>query len=172
MTNKSGLRKQLRQDRLKQSGEERQAKSALICEHLLALVDWSQIRFLHYYEPLMELGEVDISGFITDLGKVHPQIDLFTTRKFDDIWQVTPIDETGNVRTPEFDVIVVPMLGFDPASLQRIGYGGGFYDKFLATQTQAQKIGVCFELGKTTNLPTEPHDVPLDQIVTETKIYI
>ena len=63
------------------------------------------------------------------------------------------------------------MLGFDPKTLHRIGYGGGYYDQFLATQPQAQKIGVCFDHGKTENIPTEPHDIPLDVIVTEENIY-
>jgi 5-formyltetrahydrofolate cyclo-ligase len=67
---------------------------------------------------------------------------------------------------PAFDVIIVPMLGFD-ASLQRIGWGGGYYDKFLAAQPQAIKIGVCYSIGEVEHIPAEPHDVPLDMIVTE-----
>lgn len=168
---KAELRHQLRQARLSMSGEERQAKSQLINEKLLGLIDWSPIRFLHYYEPLMELGEVDITGFINTLGKVHPQIDLFTARKFDGSWRVVPIDSEQSSATPSFDVIIVPMLGFDPTSLHRLGYGGGFYDKFLSTQERANKIGVCFEQGRAENLPTDPHDIALDQIVTETNLY-
>lgn len=67
----------------------------------------------------------------------------------------------------EFDLILVPMLGFDD-QLQRIGYGGGYYDKFLATQPHASKIGVCFELGRLDQpIPAEPHDIPLERVVTE-----
>jgi 5-formyltetrahydrofolate cyclo-ligase len=69
-----------------------------------------------------------------------------------------------------FDVVIVPMLGFDN-DLQRIGYGGGYYDKFLAGQGGAKKIGVCFTLGLISKVPSEPHDIKLDTIVTENKIY-
>ena len=63
------------------------------------------------------------------------------------------------------------MLGFNSKALHRIGYGGGYYDKFLATQPQAQKIGVCFEQGKLAQIPAELHDIPLDVIITENHIY-
>src|SRR5205085_1415379 len=77
----------------------------------------------------------------------------------------------GNQEIPDkYDAIIVPMLGFDK-NLHRIGYGGGYYDKFLATQPQAQKIGVCFEVCRVKEIPIEEHDVKLDLIVTEGKIY-
>jgi 5-formyltetrahydrofolate cyclo-ligase len=62
------------------------------------------------------------------------------------------------------------MLGFD-ASLHRIGYGGGYYDRFLADQPKAKKIGVCYEVSKVGKIPAEPHDVPLDFIVSESHTY-
>ncbi len=76
----------------------------------------------------------------------------------------------GGELPEQFDVIIVPMLGFDPKTMHRIGYGGGFYDKFLATQPHAKKIGVCFDLGKVDHIETEAHDVPLDLIITETVV--
>lgn len=168
---KAELRHQLKQARLGLSGEERQANSELINQRLIELIDWSAVKFLHCFEPLMSLGEVDVSGFITALGQAHPAIDIFTSRQFNDIWHVVPVDAEKPVGTPAFDVIIVPMLGFDPASLHRLGYGGGYYDRFLAIQPQAQKIGACFELGKIANLPNESYDVSLDQIVTELQSY-
>jgi len=170
-TEKAQIRSHLSATRLAMSGEERQAKGAMISENLTDLIDWSAVRFLHYFEPLMSLGEADISGFVTDLCKHHLAIEAFTSRKFDDVWKVVPTDAEQPVAAPSFDVIIVPMLGFDPKLLNRIGYGGGYYDRFLAAQPQAQKIGVCFELGKTENLPAEDHDIPLDLIVTESETY-
>lgn len=167
MTTKTDLRRQLKQARLKLPGQERQARSQLINQRLLEIVDWPNVRTMHYYEPLIALGEVDISGFMTALGKAHPGIEMFTTRKFDDSWQVVPIDAESSEAAPEFDVIIVPMLGFDPATLHRLGYGGGYYDKFLATQPRARKIGVCFEANWVMQLPAEPHDIAMDAIITD-----
>lgn len=161
------LRAELKAARLQTSGEERQAASSIINERLTELIDWSTIKFLHCFEPLMSLGEVDVSGFMTALGQAHPAIDMFTSRQFDETWHIVPIEDERAVDPPAFDVIIVPMLGFDPSSLHRLGYGGGYYDKLLATQPQAHTIGVCFEVGKLTNLPVEGHDVPLDEVVTE-----
>jgi 5,10-methenyltetrahydrofolate synthetase len=63
------------------------------------------------------------------------------------------------------------MLGFDPKTLHRIGYGGGYYDKFLAGQPEAKKVGVCYEAGKTGQIPMESHDIALDMVVTENQVY-
>jgi 5,10-methenyltetrahydrofolate synthetase len=65
----------------------------------------------------------------------------------------------------------VPLLGFDTKTLHRIGYGGGYYDRFLATQSQSLKIGICFEQGKLAELPADRHDIPLDTVITETAVY-
>lgn len=64
-----------------------------------------------------------------------------------------------------FDVVIVPVLAFDNDN-HRLGQGGGWYDRFLATQPQAQTIGLAHAEFKTT-FPHETHDIPLDFIVTE-----
>lgn len=143
-------------------------KSRAIVDRLKTVADWSQVKNLHYFEPLNELLEPDISGFVVYLEDVYPDIALFAPRLIGKEWKMVTIKDSP---APEqFDVVLVPMLGFD-SNLHRIGYGGGYYDKFLAGQLQAQKIGVCFESGRVERLPAEPHDVPLDVIITEKNVY-
>lgn len=156
MLTKAELRSQLQAARLALPEAERVAKSQAILAALQALVDRGQTHSIHTYKPIEALGEVDIMPFVQILQCLvaYPQ-------KVDGQWH---IDEQ------KFDIILVPMIGFD-ASLHRLGYGGGYYDKFLATQPQATKIGVCFELGKVDALPIEPHDIALDYIVTEAATY-
>jgi len=159
---KPELRKLLKAKRLSLSQEERWDKSRKILARLHQAVDWSEVGTVHIFEPLIELGEVDVSGFID-----HDV--LFTSRKLAGEWKQVPF--RGGTPVPEqFDVIIVPMLGFD-STLHRIGYGAGYYDKFLATQPRAKKVGVCFEIGKVDELPAEPHDIPLNLIITEVKTY-
>lgn len=156
------LRTLLKTKRLALSLVERTSKSDLIVGRLNDALDWSDVNTVHIYEPLLELGEVDVSKF--SRGKK-----IYTSRKIGGVWQVVAL--SGDESVPEqFDVIIVPMLGFDE-SLHRIGYGGGFYDKFLASQPQAKKIGVCFETGHVDKLPFETHDVCLNLIITESRIY-
>jgi 5-formyltetrahydrofolate cyclo-ligase len=61
-------------------------------------------------------------------------------------------------------VVIVPLLGFD-RDLNRLGYGGGFYDRTL--REDQVKIGVGYEFMKVDQIPFEPTDVPLNYVVTE-----
>ncbi|CAN5441224.1 5-formyltetrahydrofolate cyclo-ligase [soil metagenome] len=66
--------------------------------------------------------------------------------------------------------IVVPVVGFD-LHCHRLGYGKGFYDRFLATTT-AVSIGLAFECQKLQHVAAEDHDVPLTCVVTEQRTYV
>ena len=165
---KVDLRAQLKQTRLELADVEHTLQSRAIAERLKQVIDWSQIKALHYFEPIRELFEVDTSDFITYIEDEYPDLHLSTSRKIEDVWELICV--RGDKPSDKFDVIIVPMLGFDK-DLQRIGYGGGYYDKFLAGQPQAQKVGVCFAQGKVEHIPTELHDIPLDIIVTNNEIF-
>lgn len=69
----------------------------------------------------------------------------------------------------DIDVILVPGLAFDKNG-GRMGFGKGFYDRLLS-DTRAVKIGLCYEFQLFDKIPTETHDVPMDLIVTEERIW-
>ncbi|MCX6854582.1 MAG: 5-formyltetrahydrofolate cyclo-ligase [Verrucomicrobia bacterium] len=76
----------------------------------------------------------------------------------------------GRERLPidELDVILVPGLAFDPSTGARMGRGGGFYDRLLTQpELRAKLIGMAFQLQMTSDIPTEPHDIHVTEIVTE-----
>lgn len=73
------------------------------------------------------------------------------------------------VSPEEIDVIVVPLVAFDEKK-HRIGYGGGFYDKFLPL-TNALTIAIAYEEQKVENIIALPHDIALDLIITDQHIY-
>ena len=65
------------------------------------------------------------------------------------------------------DVVLMPLLGFDSKGT-RLGYGGGYYDRTLAVlPKKPMLIGLAFAAQELSHIPREPHDVPLDAIVTE-----
>lgn len=67
----------------------------------------------------------------------------------------------------EIEVVILPGSVFD-AQGGRLGYGGGYYDKFLANDApQALRVGLAFELQMIPEVPILPHDQRLDYIVTE-----
>jgi hypothetical protein len=80
------------------------------------------------------------------------------------IWDI-PIPATDLEVTPQ--TIVAPLVGFD-ASLYRLGYGGGFFDRTLAARKRpAEVIGVGFALFQLPTIKPQPHDIAMGRIVTE-----
>ena len=66
----------------------------------------------------------------------------------------------------EIDAVVVPAVAFDRRGY-RVGYGGGYYDRFLPGCPQAAKIGAAFARQIIAAIPADPYDVTVDRIVTE-----
>jgi len=80
------------------------------------------------------------------------------------IWNIPVPTEPDAVRPT---TLLVPLLGFDAAGY-RLGYGGGYYDRTLATTNpKPLTIGVGYEFGRLKTIHPQPHDIPLDAIVTE-----
>lgn len=79
-----------------------------------------------------------------------------------------PIESYGNC-AKAIDITIVPMLAFNK-DCYRLGYGGGYYDKFLS-KNKTFSIGLAFDEQLTSELQTESFDRQLDCIVTQTKIF-
>ena len=70
----------------------------------------------------------------------------------------------------QLDVVIVPAVAYDE-NCYRLGYGGGYYDRFLENlREDATTIGIAFDLQIFDDVPKEPHDSQLDYIVTESRI--
>ena len=67
-------------------------------------------------------------------------------------------------------VAIVPLLGFT-ASGQRLGQGGGHYDRLLAARPDLVPIGLAWDCQLVDELPTQPHDMPLRAVITPTRFY-
>ena len=68
------------------------------------------------------------------------------------------------VADEETALVLMPGLAFDPAG-HRIGYGGGFYDKFLAAEPNHPTLALCYEFQMLPELHTEEHDIPVDTVL-------
>ena len=67
------------------------------------------------------------------------------------------------------EILLVPLVAYD-GELNRLGYGGGFYDKYISNTKQGKKIikiGLGFSFQKIDKLPTNQYDKKLDYIITE-----
>ena len=66
-------------------------------------------------------------------------------------------------------VLFMPLLGFT-ARGERLGQGGGFYDRWLAAHPETLAIGLAWDVQEVDDLPVEDHDMPLAAIITPTRI--
>ena len=76
------------------------------------------------------------------------------------------LEPTGEVFTEysNIEIAIIPGVAFNQSGI-RIGRGKGFYDRLLPHLTKTYKIGVCFPCQLIEDLPSEPHDVPMDTII-------
>lgn len=82
-----------------------------------------------------------------------------------------PKDECKRVASIEsIDILIVPAVAFD-INKYRLGYGGGFYDRFVKKlRKDTTTIGISFDFQVFDTIPKESHDIQLDYIVTENRI--
>ncbi len=83
------------------------------------------------------------------------------------VWGLRQPGVSAPVVTPE--VLFMPLVGFT-ASGDRLGQGGGYYDRYLAAHPQTIAIGMAWDEQETPELPSEPHDMRLSAIVTPTRV--
>ncbi len=80
------------------------------------------------------------------------------------VWNI-PVPATRELVTP--DILLVPLLGYDDAGY-RLGYGGGYYDRTLAAMNpRPRTIGIGYAHARLESIQPQPHDIPMDAIITE-----
>ena len=70
----------------------------------------------------------------------------------------------GPVAEDETALVLMPGMAFDPQG-HRIGYGGGFYDKFLAAEPNHPTLALCYSFQMLPHLETEEFDIPVDTVL-------
>jgi len=80
------------------------------------------------------------------------------------VWNI-PIPADGPAVTP--DVVIAPLVGFD-AEYYRLGCGGGYFDRTLASLARKPfVVGIGYAASRLATIHPQPHDIPMDAIVTE-----
>lgn len=101
-------------------------------------------------------------------GEYHPHTELLANR----FGIPEPLHEPA-IRLWQLDVVFLPLVGFDPSG-NRLGMGGGFYDRTFADRLrwprQPKLYGLAHQLQQVDALPADSWDIPLDGIITEQKI--
>lgn len=164
--------------RLATSPDERRSTAKAMCATLDTVVQSCPGMVVSLYWPFR--GELDLREWMAGViergarvalpvvvAKAHPLIFREWRpgcRMERGVWNI-PAPADGEVLTP--DVVLAPLVGFDPDGY-RLGYGGGFFDRTLAALSpQARAIGVGQAVAGIPTIYPQPHDIPMDAIVTE-----
>lgn len=157
---KQTIRKALLDVRLSLNAAEVKKYSEIILNTLSNKISWKDIDTLHVYQPLQKYNEVNTENLIRYIRKNYSEIKVVTASKEKDAMVAS-----GNT----YDLVIVPVVGFDRRGY-RLGYGGGYYDKFLASNKCGKIIGLAYSFSETERIPNEAHDIKMDVIITEKEI--
>lgn len=145
---------------VRKSVKSREMKEQAIADKLLALAADSRSVFI--YESIG--GEVSTSGIIEQLGAFAK---IFVPEVCGKDMRLKMLGAEVYTDKP-CDITVVPLIAFD-ATLNRIGFGGGYYDRYLAS-ADTLAIGIAFDEQQCEIFEKEKTDHPLDIIITPTRI--
>lgn len=165
-------------------------KSQKITDLFFTQINLSTCRVLHIFLPIKYLKEVDTTAIIAQLLATVPSIKV-AVPIVDDATQrlrcalltseseielsnrkiPEPNKNSPDIDFKEIDIVVIPLLAADEQG-HRVGYGKGFYDKFLVEcKPEVLKIGLSFFNPIKKISDTEVHDIALDACITPEGIF-
>ena len=155
-------------------------KSLKICSVLMMTEEYKKAEIIALYAPLED--EVDTSPVINDALKAGkkvllPKIESKSEMNFYETGSIFNLNALG-IKEPQgtkkyspeqIDLIIIPLVCTDEKK-NRIGFGGGYYDRYLSTY-KGTSIGICFdEQFSAEHLPCEEHDIKPDIILSDKRV--
>lgn len=183
MMTKKELRAEIRQKRNAMSDEDILSLSNDICDRVISYASYTKAEVILAYVPMR--GEVDTMPVILDAlekGKIVavPRVsgsimNFYQIKSTKDLQSgymgiLEPKEECPLVTAPNA-LIIMPGTAFDK-KLHRCGYGGGFYDRYLAKYPKLDKIAVAFDFQIYDEIPYEVTDINPDMIFTEKRTLV
>lgn len=185
MQDKPAIRKELLRRRDAIPPEVRKIKNRLILERLLSLEEFRNagaIFFFASFRTEFDTAELMEASLAAGKRAVLPKVDrekhelvLYEIRDFSELSPgYMGIPEPASPETPvginDVDLVIIPGAGFDPLG-NRIGYGGGYYDRLLSgLQRPIPVIAPAYEEQIIDSIPSEPHDRKVQMIVTDRQL--
>ena len=182
---KSQIRKRYKKLRKELSETEVMDKSLLIANRCIELPIWEK-QIFHLFLSLEDQNEVDTALILTLLQGKDKEVVVPKIIDPEQLQHILLTDQTPFQKNPlgipepvsgiqiepsKIDVVFVPLLAFDNKG-NRIGYGKGYYDRFLARcKPECIKIGLSFYEVEQDSFPMEATDIPLDYCVTPEQLF-
>ncbi len=185
---KASLRKLYTQKRSELSSFQIGEASATVAQNF-AKLSLAGIKYLHAFYPIVGKAEMDSLKIIEWLRETQPEINLVLSKS--DLknhslshfiweedtplainsWGITEPEHGELVESGQLDMILVPLLVFDKRG-NRVGYGKGFYDRFLSQcRPDVQKVGLSFFDPIEEISDANQFDITLDVCITPNKIW-
>ncbi len=173
---KKALRAEIRAKKRAMTAQEIEEKSAALAKAFYETAEYKNAKTIYGYLPYNQevrttqmLAHALADGKRVAVPKVYGD-----TMKFillSDLTQVAkgyagipePIAD-GPVAADPTALVLMPGLAFDPDG-HRLGYGGGFYDKFLAAEPDHPTLALCYDFQMLPHLDTESYDIPVDRVL-------
>ncbi|KAF2955661.1 5-formyltetrahydrofolate cyclo-ligase [Marinitoga sp. 38H-ov] len=174
---KDGIRKIFLEKRKKMLESEYNEYSLIIRENIknfLKDLDYNNIAM--YYPFRKEVDLLPLIYEFKDKNLFFPKV-IDKDMKFIKISSINDfkkgkfgiMEPAGNYYTDEIDVFLIPGVTFDN-NLFRLGYGGGYYDRYFSKHKRGLLIGIAFDFQIIKELPAFEHDIKMDAIITEKRI--
>jgi 5-formyltetrahydrofolate cyclo-ligase len=184
--NKNEIRTQMKAFLAALTAADRHARSIAACQQLMSTREFKSAQTIMIFMSMpteVETSTLAIKAWQEGKNVAVPRVD-WAGKRMEPV-EIRSLDvgmqTTGpGVREPVagtavplgcIDMVVVPGLAYDRQGF-RVGRGGGFYDRFLSQQDfQGKRVALCFHeqlLGNA--IPCEPHDMPMDLIVTDKEV--
>jgi 5-formyltetrahydrofolate cyclo-ligase len=187
MTDKSRLRTALLKKRDAIPAEVRRAKDRLIRDRLLSLDEIKGANLIFFFasfrsevDTLEPMRSLLAEGRRVVLPKVARENHLLLLYEVKGLEELVPgymgipepsvLTEERAVAVNEIKAVVIPGAGFDREG-NRIGYGGGYYDRLLSSLgSNVPVIAPAYEEQVVDSVPSEPHDIKVSMIVTDRRV--
>jgi len=180
---KAELRKLMLQKRRALPAEEVQRRSERIADQFFANFPLRPGLTVHVFLPIVKNNEVNTWPIIERLRLEHPKVrvavpvtdveqNILTHHHLtndailiENPWGIPEPQNAQHILAPEVDIVLIPLLAFDKVG-HRVGYGKGFYDRFLADcRPDVLKVGLSLEPPVETIADPNPFDVPLNAVI-------
>ncbi len=184
---KQEIRKLYLQKRRNLSPQEHRQLSELICEKVFDFIDSTHFKALHCYLPIAKFCEIDTTILLRKID-TKTEVKVYIPKVYEQtmshhLWtsQIALVTNKWGIlepnapeapsALPQHLLVIVPLLSFDITG-HRVGYGKGFYDRFLADLGhETLKIGISFFEPVETIKDTTPLDQKLDICFTPNRCY-
>jgi 5-formyltetrahydrofolate cyclo-ligase len=173
---KKELRKKIREQKRAMSVEEIEERSARLAELFLASDAYKNAKTVYGYLPYnQEVRTVPmLEQALRDGKRVAVPKCYGDEMRFIYMEDLSLVEKgyagipepvaDGPVAEDETALVLMPGMAFDPQG-HRIGYGGGFYDKFLAAEPNHPTLALCYSFQMLPHLETEEFDIPVDTVL-------